>query len=181
MAALLLDWQVELELSWKLLFRVQPVRKVDSPDPAVGMDLNPQGLHIVCAIRSPCEISQVELDLVPTIIKPHWHCTDERLDPGGGLIVRRSEPPSHIFVVQNLNLKCEILLHVLDDHDKVGKLNPQSFLRVCRASDIGGRNVGADNFEHKTLDVLVGDPFDVAISHLFVPNLKRLGPDTVED
>ena len=72
---------------------------------------------------------------------------------------------------------------------------------TCGASDIGGRNVGADNFEHKTLDVLVGDPFDVAISHLewnqklanckqednsfpsnlFVPNLKRLGPDTVED
>ena len=72
-AALLLNRQVELELSWKLLFRIQPwafffensknrdttrenhrswglhtrvwiifkpVRKVDSPDPAVGMDLN---------------------------------------------------------------------------------------------------------------------------------------------
>ena len=87
-------------------------------------------------------------------------------------------------VLIHLNLKCEILFHVLDDHDKVGKLDSQGFLGIwknlkyqlynppgkliitCWTSDICGGNVGADNFKHKTLNVLICDPFDVAISNL---------------
>ena len=87
-------------------------------------------------------------------------------------------------MISYLNLKCEVLFHVLDDHDKVGKLDSQGFLGIwknlkyqlynppgkliitCWTSDICGGNVGADNFKHKTLNVLICDPFDVAISNL---------------
>jgi len=40
MATLLLNWQIELELGWKFFFRIQPVRKVDSSYPAVGVNLH---------------------------------------------------------------------------------------------------------------------------------------------
>ena len=36
------------------------------------------------------------------------------------LIIRGPESPSYILVVQNLHLKAEIFLHVLDDHDQEG-------------------------------------------------------------
>lgn len=36
---LVLDRQVQLELSWELILRVQPVREVHPPDATVGVDL----------------------------------------------------------------------------------------------------------------------------------------------
>ena len=68
---------------------------------------------------------------------------------------------------------------------------------TCWACDVGGGNVGANNFQNKTLNVLICDSFDVPISdlkfnnqtgvtvklfsYLFVPDLQRLGPNAVED
>ena len=116
----------------------------------------PQGLHIVCAISPPCEISQVELQMQfsqelcasfsqvklemwfwskreefsvlgfgsshrqvswalcrwrasPCKERKFWLSQKEKFWakkltslPGGGLIVWRPEPSSHIFVIQNL-------------------------------------------------------------------------------
>ena len=58
-----LDGQVEFELCWQLILRVQPVREVDPADTAVGVNLDTQRLHVVGAVRAPGEVSQVELDL----------------------------------------------------------------------------------------------------------------------
>ena len=35
-------------------------------------------------------------------------------------------------MISYLNLKCEVLFHVLDDHDKVGKLDSQGFLGIWK-------------------------------------------------
>ena len=67
---LLLDREVELELGRELLLAVQAVREVDPPDAAVGVDLDPQGLHVVRPVRPPREVRQVELDLVPALVQP---------------------------------------------------------------------------------------------------------------
>lgn len=37
-----------------------------------------------------------------------------------------------------LDLKGEILLEVLNDHDQKGKFDPQGLLGVCRACYVGG-------------------------------------------
>lgn len=67
MSLLLRDWQEQLELRRELLLRVEAVGEVDPPDAAVGVDLHPQGLDVVRAVRSTREVAQVELDLVPPL------------------------------------------------------------------------------------------------------------------
>ena len=42
------------------------------------MDLDPERLDVIGAVRAPSEIGEVELDLVPAIVKPHRHGADER-------------------------------------------------------------------------------------------------------
>ena len=130
------------------------------------MDLDPERLHVIGPVRSPREVRQVELDLVPALVQSHGHRADERLDPGGGLVIARPESSPHIFVIQDLYLECVIFLHVLDNHHEVGKLDAECLLRVGGASDVGGGNVGANNFQNKTLNVLICDSFDVPISDL---------------
>ena len=36
---LILDWKVKFELSWKFIFAVQPIAKVDTTDSAISMNL----------------------------------------------------------------------------------------------------------------------------------------------
>jgi hypothetical protein len=50
--------------------------------------------------------------LIPTLIESHGHCADEGLDAGGGLVVGRSKPPPDVLVIQNLDLKGEVLLEL---------------------------------------------------------------------
>ena len=113
------------------------------------MNLNPQRLHIVGPVGSPGEVGQVELDLIPALVQPHGHRADERLHSGGGLIVACSEPSPHVFVIQDLDLECEIFLHVLDNHDEVGQLDAQGLLGVRGAGDEGGAHVRPDDLQDK--------------------------------
>ena len=69
---------------------------------------SPQGLNVVCPVGSPCEVRQVELDLIPSLIQPHRHCADEWLYSRGGLVVRGSEPSSNVFVIEDLHFKGEV-------------------------------------------------------------------------
>lgn len=64
--------------------------------------------------------------------------------------------------------------YVFDDHNEEGKLDSKGLLRVDRAGDVVGWNVGAHNFKDRRLNVGVGDSLDVAISNVLVPNLKGL-------
>ena len=114
---LLLHGQEQLELRGQLLLRVQPVREVDPPDPAVGVDLHPQRLDVVGAVGSAREVAEVELNLIPALIQPHGHCADEGLHPGGGLVVAGPESPPDVLVVEDLHFEGEVLLEIFDDHD----------------------------------------------------------------
>ena len=178
---LLLDRQVQFELRRQLLLAVQSVGEIHPPYPTIGMDLHPQCLNIIGAIRSPGEVGKIELDLVPSLVQSHWHCADEWFDSGGGLIIACSEPSPHILVIKDLDLKGEIFLHVLDNHDEVGQLDAQGLLWVGGTGDVGGADVGPHNLQHKALDVLVCDPLDVSIPHFLVPDLERFGANTVEN
>merc|ERR1711957_217181 len=92
---LCLDRQEELELRGQLLLAVQPVREVYPADSAICMQLHTQRLDVVCAISPTCEVGEVELDLIPTLVKSHGHRADEGLDPGRALVIGRSKPSSH--------------------------------------------------------------------------------------
>ena len=76
------------------------------------MDLDSQSLNVVCAIRSPREIGQVELDLVPALIQSHWHCADKGFDSRCRLVVGGPEAPANILVVENLNFEGKVLLQL---------------------------------------------------------------------
>lgn len=105
------------------------------------MDLHSQGLDVVCTIRPPCEVRQVELNLVPAVIQPHGHGADEGLDSGGALVVACSEPSTNVLVIQYLHFEGKILLQVFDDHDKERQFNPQRLLRVRRTRDVCGADI----------------------------------------
>ena len=70
----------------------------------------PKRLDVVSTVSSSREIGQVKLNLVPSLIKSHWHSADERLYTRCTLIVRSSESPAHALVVKDLNLEGEIFL-----------------------------------------------------------------------
>jgi hypothetical protein len=38
------------------------------------MNLHSQCLGVVCAIRLLCQVSKIQLNVVPPIIKLQWHC-----------------------------------------------------------------------------------------------------------
>ena len=59
------------------------------------------------------ELGEVELDLVPAVVKPHGHGADEVLHPRGALVVAGPEAAPLPFVVHNSHLEAEIPLEVL--------------------------------------------------------------------
>ena len=81
------DWEEELELGRQLVLGVEAVREVNSSDSAVSVNLNAQGLNVVGTVGTAGEIGQVELNLIPAFVESHWHCADEGLHTGRGLIV----------------------------------------------------------------------------------------------
>ena len=84
----------------------------------------PESLDVVSTVGSSGEIRQVELDLVPALIKSHGHGADEGLDSRGRLVVRRSESTAHVLVIKHLHLESEVLLQLFH------KPEPVSFM--CR-------------------------------------------------
>ena len=104
----------ELELWGKFLLAVESVGKVYSSNAAVGVDRHPQSLDVIAAVCSSGEVRQVELNLVPALVQPHWHCADEGLDPGRRLVVRRPESPSHVLIVEDLHFEGEIFFELND-------------------------------------------------------------------
>lgn len=69
----------------------------------------------------------------------------------------------------------EAVAYVLDDHNEEGQLDGERLLGVKGARDVVRAHVGTHNFEDRRLNVGVGNALDVAITHIFVPNLERLG------
>ena len=142
------NWQEKLELWWELVFGVESVGEIDSSDSAVSVDLNSKGLYVVGTVSSSGEIRQIELNLIPSLIKSHRHGANERLDSGGRLIVRGSESSSYALVIENLHLEGEVLLQVLNDHDQERKLNGQGLLWVKRGVNVVGRHIGSHDLEN---------------------------------
>jgi len=162
----LLDRKEELELWRQLLFAVQAVGEVDPTDAAICMELDLQCLNVVGPVGAACEIRQVELNLIPTFVQTHRHGTNEGLHARCALEIRGAEAPTNVLVVQDLHLKGEVLLQVLDNHYQEGQLDPKRFLGVPRAGNVAGGNVGAHDLKYRRLDVTVSQPLDVAIAHL---------------
>ena len=164
--------QEELELWWELVLGVESIGEIDSSDSAVSVDLDSKGLYVVGTVSSSGEIRQVELNLIPSLIKSHRHRANERLDSGGGLIVGGSESSSHALVIEDLHLEGEVLLQVLDDHDQERKLDGQGLLWVERGVDVVGGHIGSHDLENRGLNIRISDSLDVTIANLLVPNLK---------
>jgi hypothetical protein len=164
--------QEELELWWELVLGVESIGEIDSSDSAVSVDLDSKGLYVVGTVSSSGEIRQVELNLIPSLIKSHRHCANERLDSGGGLIVGGSESSSHALVIEDLHLEGEVLLQVLDDHDQERKLDGQGLLWVERSVDVVGGHIGSHDLENRGLNIRISDSLDVTVSDLLVPNLE---------
>ena len=64
--------------------------------------LDAQCLDKVGAVRAARKVAEVELNLVPAVVKAHGHGADERLDACAALVVGRAEPPLDILVVKHL-------------------------------------------------------------------------------
>ena len=132
------NWQEKLEFWGELVLGVESVGEIDSSNSAVCMDLNSKGLYVVGTVSSPCEIRQVELNLIPALIQSHGHCANKRLYSGGRLIVRGSESSSYALVIKYLYLESEVFLQVLNDHDQERQLDGKCLLWVKRSIDVVG-------------------------------------------
>lgn len=92
------------------------------------------------------------------------------------MVVGGPESPTNVLVVEHLNLEGEVFLKVFEDHDEEGQLDAQRLASVCGARDEGGGDVRAHDFEHRRLDVLIGDSLDVSVADLLVPYLQWFRP-----
>ena len=72
----------------------------------------PEGLNVVGTVGTTGEIGQVELNLVPAFVESHGHGADEGLYAGGRLVVRGTEAPADVLVVQDLDLESEVFLQL---------------------------------------------------------------------
>ena len=142
------NWQEELELWWKFIFSVESIREVNSSNSAVSVDLNSESFYVVGTVSSSCEIGQVELNLIPSLIQSHRHCANEWLDSCCRLIVGGSESSSYALVIQDLNFEGEVLLKILDDHDQERELDGKSFLWVERSVDVVGGHIGTHDLKN---------------------------------
>ena len=77
------------------------------------MDGDSERFDIVGPVGSSSEIGQVELDLIPALVEPHGHGTDEGFDPRGRLVVGRPEAPADVLVVQHLHLEREVFFQLI--------------------------------------------------------------------
>ena len=68
-------------------------------------DLYAESFDVVGSVGSARKVREVELDLVPAIVKPHRHRADKRLNSRRTLVVTGPETPSHILVIQHLRSK----------------------------------------------------------------------------
>ena len=120
--------QEEFEFWWKFVFCVKSIGEVNSANTTVGVNLYstkiceinnrckrwtcahnsielfdsnnlPERLNVVGTIRSSGEIGQVKLNLVPSLIKSHWHGADERFYTSRTLIIWGSKSTSYVLVV----------------------------------------------------------------------------------
>ena len=62
-----------------------------------------QRFDVVGSVGATRKVRQVELNLVPTVIEPHRHRADERLDARRALVVAGSETALHVLVIQHLS------------------------------------------------------------------------------
>jgi len=62
------NWQEKLEFWGELVFGIESVGEIDSSNSTVCMNLNSKGLYVIGTVSSPCEIGQVELNLIPALI-----------------------------------------------------------------------------------------------------------------
>jgi hypothetical protein len=114
----LLIRNVKLKLQRKLVFWIKTIAEINSSDSAIRVQTYPERFDVIGPISSSSEVSQVKLDLVPSVVQFHRHCADERLYFGLRRVIGGPESPLNVFVVENLNLKAELLLHVFDHHDQ---------------------------------------------------------------
>ena len=112
------------------------------------MDLDSQGFNVRSTVGSSGEIRQVELNLIPALIKSHGHCANEWLDSGSGLIVGGSESTSNALVIEDLHFESEVLLQVLDDHDQERKLDGKGLLWVKWGVDVVGGDISSHDLEY---------------------------------
>eukprot|EP00406_Dinophysis_acuminata_P003904 CAMPEP_0179226202 /NCGR_PEP_ID=MMETSP0797-20121207/8694_1 /TAXON_ID=47934 /ORGANISM="Dinophysis acuminata, Strain DAEP01" /LENGTH=113 /DNA_ID=CAMNT_0020933227 /DNA_START=298 /DNA_END=639 /DNA_ORIENTATION=- len=112
------------------------------------MKLHAERLNVVCAVSTSREIGQIELNLVPALIKPHGHCADEGLHARRALVVGCPEAAADLLVVEDRHFEREVFLEVLDNHHKERQLDPERLTRVSWAGDVGGAHICAHDLQH---------------------------------
>ena len=53
--------------------------------------------------------------------------------------------------------------YILDDHDEEGQFDAEGLLFDLWTGDEGSGDIGAHDFEHRGLDILISDPLDVSV------------------
>jgi len=144
LSVLLGNGEEQLELWRQFLFGVESVGEVQAANAAIRMQGYTQRLDVICSVRAPREIGEVELDLIPTLVQTHRHRANEWLYSCSGLIVGGTEASANALVIEHLHFEREVLLQVLDDHDEEGKLDAEGLICVCRARDEARVDVATD-------------------------------------
>ena len=106
--------QEKFEFWGQLVFSVEAVGEVNSTDSAVSVNLDSEGFDVVSSVGTTSEIGQIELNLVPAFVESHGHGTNERLDTGGGLIVRGAESSADVLIIEHLDFEGEVFFELTD-------------------------------------------------------------------
>ena len=67
---------------------------------------------IIGPVCSSCEICEIELNLIPSVVQPHRHCANKRFYPCCRLIIGCSEPTSYILIIKYLERQRKKNVHL---------------------------------------------------------------------
>lgn len=94
------------------------------------------------------------------------HGADERLNASCPLVVGGSKASRYVLIIDDLDFKREVFLHVLDEHNEVWKLDGECLLGVSRTANEVGRHVRSHDLDNARLDVWVRNALDETVLHV---------------
>jgi len=87
---------------WQLIVFVQMITKIYPPQTTVCVDLYADRLHIGRIERLVCDLCQLQVQLVPTLVYTNRHRNHERTQLFDRVIVTHAQTSTNVFAVQNL-------------------------------------------------------------------------------
>ena len=124
------------KLGWHLILFVIFVAEENSPDPTIGVNLNPLAFDIFGSICLIDKIRHIKINDIPPIFQSQWHSRYECFDLGHRIKIGAANPSSNHYAVDYLHFKGEMPFQILDNQNYEWIFYAQRFFSIRGCAEI---------------------------------------------